>query len=250
MFDLAAVQAALQQFNVDGWLLYDFRGSNVLARRVARISDGAMLTRRWFYFIPAAASRASFAPHRAARPRPPSRAASIYLRWQELEAGVGDLVAAPSPSPWSTCRATPTPTSRASTPAPSSWSAPSASRSCSSGDLSSCSRRAGTTSSGRMHLEAAKHTRPRYDVAFGFIAERVRSGRPVAETEVQQRSSTISAKHGLIDRSLRRSAPSARTAATRITSPSPAPTRRSARAISSSSTSGPSWTSRGPSTAT
>ena len=36
-FDLAAVQSALQQFGLDGWLLYDFRGLNVLARRVVRL---------------------------------------------------------------------------------------------------------------------------------------------------------------------------------------------------------------------
>ena len=34
MFDLAAVQSALRQFGLDGWLLAEFRGSNVLARRV------------------------------------------------------------------------------------------------------------------------------------------------------------------------------------------------------------------------
>ena len=33
MFDLKAVQAALQDFNLDGWLLYHFRGLNVLATR-------------------------------------------------------------------------------------------------------------------------------------------------------------------------------------------------------------------------
>ena len=34
MFDLAAIQQSLREFGLDGWLLYDFRGSNVLARRV------------------------------------------------------------------------------------------------------------------------------------------------------------------------------------------------------------------------
>ena len=33
-FDLAAIQAALCEQGVDGWLLYDFRGLNVLALRV------------------------------------------------------------------------------------------------------------------------------------------------------------------------------------------------------------------------
>src|ERR1043166_2217763 len=37
IFALPAVQAALRSFNLDGWLLYDFRGLNVLARRVVAL---------------------------------------------------------------------------------------------------------------------------------------------------------------------------------------------------------------------
>src|SRR5260370_22024033 len=37
-----------------------------------------------------------------------------------------------------------------------------------------------------MHLEAAQHTRSAYDVAFAFIADRVRGQGSVRETEVQQ----------------------------------------------------------------
>ena len=53
MFDLAAVQSALREQGLDGWLLYDFRGSNPLARKVLGIADGAHTTRRYFYLIPA-----------------------------------------------------------------------------------------------------------------------------------------------------------------------------------------------------
>ncbi len=53
MFDLASVQTALGDLGLDGWLLYDFRGLNVLARRVVDLPADAMLSRRWFYFIPA-----------------------------------------------------------------------------------------------------------------------------------------------------------------------------------------------------
>ena len=49
-----------------------------------------------------------------------------------------------------------------------------------------------------MHLEAAKHTRSAYDVAFGFIAERVRIGGSVRETEVQKRIMDHFAAHGLV----------------------------------------------------
>src|SRR5688572_2249205 len=52
MFNLAEIQAALGQFQFDGWLIYDFRGSNLLARRIVGFPDDQMGSRRWFYFIP------------------------------------------------------------------------------------------------------------------------------------------------------------------------------------------------------
>ncbi|MXZ73463.1 MAG: aminopeptidase P family protein [Acidobacteria bacterium] len=53
-FDLSAIQAALRDEQLDGWLLYDFHGSNPIARRVAGLDGGAKLTtRRWYYLVPA-----------------------------------------------------------------------------------------------------------------------------------------------------------------------------------------------------
>ncbi|HZZ81173.1 MAG TPA: aminopeptidase P family protein, partial [Gemmataceae bacterium] len=93
MFDLARVQAALSEDGLDGWLLYDFRGLNVLARRIVDMSPQHMLSRRWFYFIPARGQPRKLA-HRIEPASldhvPGSRA--IYMRWQELEAGVGTLL--------------------------------------------------------------------------------------------------------------------------------------------------------------
>ena len=51
--DIAAVQRALRDDDLDGWLLYDFHGSNPIARRVTGLNDAAKLTtRRWYYLIP------------------------------------------------------------------------------------------------------------------------------------------------------------------------------------------------------
>ena len=48
------MQAALRAARLDGWLLYDFHGSNPVARRLAGLASGGhMTTRRWFYLIPA-----------------------------------------------------------------------------------------------------------------------------------------------------------------------------------------------------
>lgn len=53
MFDLSKVQQALKREAVDAWLLYDFRGQNTIAREVLGTPEHAILTRRWFYCIPA-----------------------------------------------------------------------------------------------------------------------------------------------------------------------------------------------------
>ena len=50
---IPAVQKALQEEGLDGWLLYDFHGSNPIARELASIGRGTKTTRRWFYVIPA-----------------------------------------------------------------------------------------------------------------------------------------------------------------------------------------------------
>lgn len=51
---IPAVQKALKEEGLDGWLLYDFHGSNPIARRLTGLDgQGKMTTRRWYYVIPA-----------------------------------------------------------------------------------------------------------------------------------------------------------------------------------------------------
>src|SRR6185436_2265733 len=55
--DVAAIQETLRSDGLDGWLLYDFHGSNPIAARLAGLTNGAhMTTRRWYYLIPALGS--------------------------------------------------------------------------------------------------------------------------------------------------------------------------------------------------
>ena len=52
--DIAAVQDRLRKAGLDGWLLYDFHGSNPIAAGLAGLTSGThMTTRRWYYLIPA-----------------------------------------------------------------------------------------------------------------------------------------------------------------------------------------------------
>ena len=53
--DVPAVQAALRDDHLDGWLLYDFRGLNSIAAELTAVNEqsGHLATRRWYYLIPA-----------------------------------------------------------------------------------------------------------------------------------------------------------------------------------------------------
>jgi Xaa-Pro aminopeptidase len=50
--DIPAIQRTLALDRIDGWLLYDFHGSNPIAVALAGLA-GAHTSRRWYYLIPA-----------------------------------------------------------------------------------------------------------------------------------------------------------------------------------------------------
>jgi Xaa-Pro dipeptidase len=51
--NLAAIQSALRERNIDAWLFYDHHHRDPIAYRVLGLPNGLMVTRRWFYVIPA-----------------------------------------------------------------------------------------------------------------------------------------------------------------------------------------------------
>lgn len=51
--DLTAIQKALRDRNIDAWLFYDHHHRDPIAYRVLGLPAGLMVTRRWFYLIPA-----------------------------------------------------------------------------------------------------------------------------------------------------------------------------------------------------
>jgi len=93
--DVAAVQAALNAEGLDGWLLYDFHGSNPIASDVtgAGRRGGHLATRRWYYLIPAAGQPRGLvhAIERQVLAHLPGDI-SIYAGRDQLESGVRELV--------------------------------------------------------------------------------------------------------------------------------------------------------------
>jgi Xaa-Pro aminopeptidase len=198
MFDLNAVQSALRQFGLDGWLFCDFRGSNLLARRVLGIADGTMNSRRFFYMVPASGPPRKLV-HRietSALDHLPGEK-RIYLRWQELEAGLAALIAGVKrvAMEYSPRNAIPY-VSRVDAGTIELVSSLGATV-VSSGDLIQLFEATWDDDQWRMHKEAEVHTRSAYDMAWGLIAERMRGGGSIGECEVQAAIMDHFGRHGL-----------------------------------------------------
>jgi Xaa-Pro aminopeptidase len=84
---VTAIQAALREAKLDGWLFYDFRGSDPLAPRILMLGDGASGSRRWYYYIPASGEPTKIV-HSIERakldPLPGKRL--VYRGWEEQHA--------------------------------------------------------------------------------------------------------------------------------------------------------------------
>jgi len=51
--ELAAIQEAIREEGLDGWLFFDHHHRDPLAYRILGLDQTAQVTRRWYYFIPA-----------------------------------------------------------------------------------------------------------------------------------------------------------------------------------------------------
>jgi Xaa-Pro aminopeptidase len=83
--NLAAIQEALRERSFDAWLFYDHHYRDPIAYRVLGLSDSLMVTRRWFYLIPAQGEPRKLV-HRveAGHLDPLPGQKEQYSAWQEL----------------------------------------------------------------------------------------------------------------------------------------------------------------------
>ncbi len=84
--DIEAIQAALRETGVDGWLFYDHHGRDPLAYGILGLDPGMHVTRRWYYLIPASGTPQKLV-HRieAGRLDTLPGPKEHYSSWQELE---------------------------------------------------------------------------------------------------------------------------------------------------------------------
>jgi Xaa-Pro dipeptidase len=91
--NLEAIQSALRDQHLDGWLFYDHHHRDPLAYSILGLDPNAHVTRRWFYLIPAQGEPKKLV-HRIEAGRLDSLpgAKSHYSSWQELEAQIERLL--------------------------------------------------------------------------------------------------------------------------------------------------------------
>jgi Xaa-Pro aminopeptidase len=83
--NLDAIQSALRDAALDGWLFYDHHHRDPIAEHILGLDPKAHITRRWYYFVPASGEPRKLV-HRVEQGRldslPGSKA--LYSSWQEL----------------------------------------------------------------------------------------------------------------------------------------------------------------------
>lgn len=90
---LKEIQSVLRTEKLDGWLLYDFRGTNVLAERIMDVPKHLTRSRRCLLFIPASGDATKIV-HRIEEGNLdhwPGRKV-VYLSWQSLELAIRDAI--------------------------------------------------------------------------------------------------------------------------------------------------------------
>jgi Xaa-Pro dipeptidase len=184
--DIKAIQDALGAEKLDGWLLYDFRGTNPIARAIIGFDERQIGTRRWFYLIPRTGKPTAILhaiePH--ALNGAPGRKV-MYRSWKELEdvlkrhlSGMKRVAMEYSPG--------------AAIPVVSRVDAGTVEMVRSAGpevvtsaDLVQIFEARWTPEQKGLHDQAARDTLLAKDEAFALIRERLKTGTTVTESEVQ-----------------------------------------------------------------
>ncbi|MCX6136903.1 MAG: M24 family metallopeptidase [Ignavibacteriales bacterium] len=195
---VSQIQTTLRDNNVDGWLLYNFRQSNVFASKVLDLPSHLTQMRRYFYYIPAQGVPQKIVHGIEAHnlDHLPGEK-TVYVSWQSLHAALrgalrGAKCVAMEYSPDN------------SIPYVSKVDAGTVEliRSfgvdvVSSGDIVQYFEARWSDEQRMDQFETCDILRKTVDVAFGFIGDRLRAGTRVTEYDVQQRMARYFVENGL-----------------------------------------------------
>lgn len=185
--DLTQVQEALRAAHLDGWLFFDHHRRDPLAYRILSIPADVSVTRRWYYFIPAAG-----APRKLVHNIENGSLDTLtgekqsYSSWADQQAKLADILVGAK-------RIAMQYSPKCAIPYVSMVDAgtlelvrASGADIISSADLVQQFDSLWTSQQFDMHVEAGKRVDLARREAFDFVAERIRSGEAVSEFQVQQ----------------------------------------------------------------
>ncbi|MDE3057448.1 MAG: M24 family metallopeptidase [Bacteroidota bacterium] len=195
---LELIQERLREYKLDGWLLYNFRQSNVFATKILQLPQHLTQMRRYFYFIPAngAPKKLVHGIEQYNLDHLPGEK-TVYVSWKSLHEGLkkalsGAKKVAMEYSP------------NCAIPYVAKVDAGTVElvRSFGVDVVSSASivqffEARWTDEQREGQFKAADVLRKTVDVAFGFIGEKLRNGQKVTEYDVQQKMAEFFAANRL-----------------------------------------------------
>ena len=91
---LPAIQAALREASIDGWLFYDHHHRDPLAYSILGLDPEMHVSRRWFYLIPAQGEPSKLLHSiESTRLDTLPGATTLYSSWQQLESALDSMLA-------------------------------------------------------------------------------------------------------------------------------------------------------------
>jgi Xaa-Pro aminopeptidase len=201
--DVGAVQQALKEDQLDGWLFYFFHDNDPLATHILGLANGHFVSRRWFYLIPREGSPRKLV-HRiemdALDALPGEK--TVYLGWRELHDKLTEVLSGCRnvAMQYSPLNAIPY-VSRVDAGMVELIQKAGDLKVVSSADLVQRFEARWTKAQLKSHLAAADHLRTIVFEAFGEIARRVTAEEPCHEYEIQQLISRAFDAQGMITNS-------------------------------------------------
>lgn len=196
--ELEKIQQAIVEFGFDGWLLYDFRGLNVLALRVLGIDETEAKSRRFFYYIPAQGTPQKLV-HRIESDSidhlPGQK--HVYLTWQQLHGHLATILSNQNliAMEYSPNNANPY-VSRVDA-GTAELVRSMGSEIASSGNLIQYFEARWTDHQWDLHLQADKINRSAFEMAWSMVSENILSGKTIREMDVQNAVMQYYADHGM-----------------------------------------------------
>jgi Xaa-Pro dipeptidase len=91
--NLAEIQAALKEEGLDGWLFFDHHRRDPIAYRVLKFAPNSIVSRRWYYFVPAHGEPVGLVHKIEAQTLSELPGAMrTYAGWNEMVDGIGKLL--------------------------------------------------------------------------------------------------------------------------------------------------------------